>query len=105
MSLDNVAYNEIRRIYIDDNTLNPGVLFEDEGTPYGATLAITRNVETGDLWAKRDLDITTAIPVFHGITSLGYVRMRGGSGATCVCAGYSNTRIGWRRLGGFNEDF
>ena len=88
--------------YIDNNTLNPGVLFESEGTPYDTALAVTRNVETGDLWAKRDLEIATAIPVSRGTARPGDVRTRRGCSATCVCAGDGDTRIGRGRLGGFN---
>jgi len=95
-------YKWIRWTYIDNNTLNPGELFECDGTPYDAALAVTRNVETRDLWAKRDLDIATAIPVFHGIASAADARMRRSCSATCVRAGDVVVWVGRGRLGGFH---
>ena len=97
-----VRYNWIRWTYIYNQTLNPGELFEGDGTPYDAALAVTCNIETMDLWAKRDLDIATAISVLHGIPSPGNVRMRGSCSATCVRAGDVGVRVGGWRLGGFN---
>ena len=93
--------------YVDNNTLNPVVLFEDDGTTNGGAFAVTGNVEAGDLWAKRYFEIPTAIPVVDGIVSVGHDRMRRGCcGATCGRAG--NVRIaigiGGRRLRGFYED-
>ena len=74
MSLNDLLFNRMGWAYVDNNTLNPVVLLEGDSTPYDAGLAIARDFETGDLWAKRDFDITTAIPVVGGIASLGYIR-------------------------------
>ena len=46
------SYDRMGRTYADQNTLNPGVLLQGDGAPHDAALAIARNVETWDLWAK-----------------------------------------------------
>jgi hypothetical protein len=81
VSLDKGLYNWMRRTYTDNNTLNPGVLLEGDGTPDDAALAVARNVETADLWAKRYFDVATAMAVLGDIGILGRARLGGGSGA------------------------
>ena len=93
--------------HVDNNTLNPVVLFEDDGTTNDGTFAVTGNVEARDLWAKRHFEITTAIPVVDGIVSVRHDRVRRGCcSATCGRAGNVSVRIGigWGRLGGIDED-
>lgn len=92
---------QMGRTYADHDTLNSGVLFQGNGAAHGATLAVARNFETRDLWAKGYFDVTTVTPVVDGIASVGQV---GGCSAICDRAIHLKIWIGWRRLGSFNED-
>jgi hypothetical protein len=74
VSQDDASYRWMRWSYFDDDALNPGVPFEEDGTADDGGLAVARDVEARDLWAKRYYDVATAIPVVHGGASLRRVR-------------------------------